>query len=77
MANNNPWIEVPVTSQLSESFVFEVTPEVLEETGCANAEELRDQIENGDIEDVFDFNGTWDWNDQEIQQVHYEWSRVC
>ena len=73
----NPWIEVPVTSQLEESFIFEVTPEVLEETGCASAEELRDQIENGDIEDVFDFDGTWEAGDQEIQQVHYEWSRVC
>ena len=73
----NPWIEVPVTSQLSESFVFEVTPEVLEETGCASAEELRDQIENGDIEEIFDFDGEWETGDQEIQQVHYEWSRVC
>ena len=73
----NPWIEVPVTSQLSESFAFEVTPEVLEETGCASAEELRDQIENGDIEEIFDFDGEWETGDQEIQQVHYEWSRVC
>ena len=73
----NPWIEVPVTSQLSESFVFEVTPEVLEETGCASAEELRDQIENGDIEEIFDFDGEWENDNQEIQQGHYEWSRVC
>ena len=77
MADRNPWIEVPVTSQLEESFVIEVTPEVLEETGCASAEELRDQIENGDIEEVFDFDGSWETGYQEIQQVHYEWSRVC
>lgn len=72
----NPWIEVPVTSQVEESFYFEVTPEILEETGCANAEDLRDQIEDGDV-DPFEFSGDWETGDQQIQQVHYDWSRVC
>jgi len=72
----NPWIELPVTSQLQESFVFEVTPELLEETGCECAHELRDKVELGEI-NPFDFDGEWESGDQEVQQVHYEWSRVC
>lgn len=72
----NPWIEVPVTSQLEESFIFEVTPKRLEETGCASAEDLRKQIEDGEV-NPFDFDGDWETGDQQIQQIHYEWSRVC
>tara|TARA_B100000212_G_scaffold135124_1_gene101583 strand:+ start:287 stop:517 length:231 start_codon:yes stop_codon:yes gene_type:complete len=76
MADRNPWIEVPVTSQLEESFVIEVTPEVLEETGCKSLEELLDKIQNGDV-DVFDLEGDWESGDQQIQSIHYEWSRIC
>lgn len=76
MADKNPWIEVPVTSQLEESFIFEVTPEVLEETGCECAHELRDKIELGEV-DAFDFDGCWEGGDSAIQSIHYEWSRVC
>ncbi len=72
----NPWIEVPVTSQLEECFIIEVTPEVLEETGCESVEALLDQIQSGDI-DPFELDGDWEGGDQQIQSIHYEWSRTC
>jgi hypothetical protein len=76
MADKNPWIEVPVTSQLEESFVFEVTPELLEKTGCECVHELRDRVELGEV-DIFAFDGDWEVGDQMIESIHYEWSRVC
>lgn len=72
----NPLIAVPVTSQLMEHYVFEVTPELLEETGCTNAEEFKDLIISGDV-DPFNLDGEWEVGDSEIQEIHYDWSRVC
>ena len=70
------FIEVPVTSQVTEVFYFQITPEILEEAGVATAEDLVLRIHNGTI-DPFDYDGEWDGYDSEIQEVHYEWSRAC
>mgnify|MGYP001360126321 CR=1 FL=1 len=72
----NPWIEVPVTSLLKEHYVFEVTPELLEETGCTNAEEFKNLIVSKEV-DPFNLDGEWEVGDSEIQEIHYEWSSVC
>lgn len=70
------YIEVPVTSQSSDVFYFRVTPEILEEAGVTKAEELVVLIQNEAI-DPFKYEGEWDNTDSEIQEIHYDWSRVC
>ena len=73
---DDTYIEVPVTCQSSDVFYFRVTPEMLEEAGVATAEDLVLRIHNGTI-DPFNYDGEWDSTDSEVQQVHYELSRVC
>ena len=70
------YIEVPVTSQASEVYFFRVTPEILEEAGVNKAEELVVLIQN-EVIHPFDYDGEWDTTDSEIQEIHYDWSRVC
>lgn len=73
---DDAYIEVPVTCQSSDVFYFRVTPEILEEAGVTKAEELVVLIQNGAI-DPFEYEGEWDSTDSEIQEIHYDWSRVC
>lgn len=76
MATSDTYIEVPVTCQSSDVFYFQVTPEMLEEAGVNSAKELVVLIQNQVI-DPFEFDGEWDSTDSEVQQIHYDWSRVC
>ena len=73
---DDTYIEVPVTCQSSDVFYFRVTPEILEEAGVTKAEELVVLIQNEAI-DPFEYEGEWDSTDSEIQEIHYDWSRVC
>lgn len=73
---DDTYIEVPVTSQVTEVYYFECTPEILEEAGVTTAEDLVLRIINGTI-DPFEYDGEWDSADSEVQEIHYEWSRVC
>lgn len=70
------YIEVPVTCQSSDVFYFRVTPEMLEEAGVTTAADLVLRIHNGTI-DPFEYDGEWDTTESEVQEVHYDWSRVC
>ena len=70
------YIEVPVTCQSLDVYYFEVTDKVLEDAGCTSAEDLRKQIEDGEV-DPFDIDGEWDNVDSEIQYVYYEDTTVC
>jgi hypothetical protein len=73
---DNPMIEVPVTSQAQEVYFFEVTPDILKETGVTKVEELVVLIQNGAVH-PFDFDGDWDTCDSEVQHIYYEEARVC
>lgn len=76
MADKNPFIEVPVTSQVTEVYYFECTPELLADYGVTKAEELNVLIQNG-VVDPFDIDGEWDGYETDMQEVHSDWSRVC
>ena len=76
MATSDTYIEVPVTCQSSDVYYFRVTPEMLEENGVNSAKELVVLIQN-EVIDPFEFDGEWDSTDSEVQQIHYDWSRVC
>lgn len=73
---DDPYIEVPVTSQCLDVYFFKVTPEMLEEAGVTTAEDLVLRIHNGTI-DPFDYDGEWENCDSEIAHVSYEEARVC
>ena len=73
---DDTYIEVPVTCQATEVFYFRVTPEMLEDADVTTAEDLVLLIQDEAI-DPFEFDGEWDTTDSEVQEVHYDWSRVC
>ena len=76
MTTSDAYIEVPVTCQSSDVFYFRVTDEILKEAGVNSPKELVVLIQNQVI-DPFEFDGEWDSTDSEVQEIHYDWSRVC